>query len=57
MGGMTYLSHRAGFPMASSLVCMDTPWTLAMVDHDINYQVVMIHHTTMLHCLSTLSEY
>ena len=54
---MTYLSHRFGFPMASSLVCMDTPWTLPMVDHDINYQVVMIHHTIMLHRLSTLSEY
>ena len=41
--GMIGFDHLDEFPMVSALVCMITYWTWNMVNHDISYQVVMIH--------------
>ena len=55
--GMTGFDHQDGFPMMSALVCMVTHWIGPMVNHDINYWVVMSHQATILHGFSTLREY
>ena len=54
---MSCLGHQDEFPIVSALVCMIAHWREAMMNHDIDYQVVMIHQTTILYGLSTLREY
>ena len=47
--GITSLGHRDRFPMISVLVCMVIHRTEPTMNHDIDYQVVMIHQTNILH--------
>ena len=56
-GGMTCLGHQDGSPMVSALLCIVTYWTRPIVDHDINYQVFMIHQAAIIYGLSTLRGY
>ena len=55
--GITCLDHQDSFLMTSALMYMVTYYIGLMVNHDINYQIIMIHQSTMLHGLSTLKEY
>ena len=43
IGGMTCHGHQDGFTMVSLVVCMITHWIELMMNHDIYYQVVIIH--------------
>ena len=54
---MIGLGYRDEFLMVSVLVCMVTYWIRPMVNYDIDYQIVMIHQTAILHRLSTLKGY
>ena len=56
IGGMTYLSHRDGFPMVSTVACIVMHWIRLIVNHDVRLSIVMIHQATLLHGLSTLRE-
>ena len=40
---MTYLGYRDSFPIVSALLCMVAYWIEPFVNHDIDYQVVMIY--------------
>ena len=54
--GMVCLSHRDRFPMVSTLVCMVTHWIRLIVNYDVRLLIVLIHHDTIFHRLSTLGN-
>ena len=54
---MTCLCYQNGFLIMTALVCMVIDWIELTVNHDIIYQIVIIHQVTILHGLSTLREY
>ena len=48
IGEMIGFVNRDRFPMVSVLVCIVIHWIRSTMSQDIDYQVVMIHQTTIL---------
>ena len=53
---MICLGYQDGFLMGNALIYIVTHWIRTLVNHNIDYQVVMIHQTTMLYGLSTFEK-